>query len=75
MTRNSKPNYKKKDLMAIIKSVLPVSAEDWNNVCVKYKEFSKEEVDRDGADVKRYWSESMNKKFQKVYSFSPLNNI
>ena len=53
------PNYKKDVLMNIIADILPTGALAWQRVDERYRISSSENIDRDPADIKRFFIQKL----------------
>jgi hypothetical protein len=59
------PNYKKDIVLNIVAAYEPVGMEEWTQVARDYRVMAKETIDRDPADVRRYFIEKLCNKNKK----------
>ena len=65
-TRKGKPNYKSSTLLKVIRSVLPASKAEWEEVANDYRIAANEEDERGYEDVKRHFIKKMCDSNKKV---------
>ena len=65
-TRKGKPNYKSQTLLKAIRSILPASKAEWEEVARDYQMVTKEEDERGYEDVKRHFIKKMCDSNKKV---------